>query len=212
MRGMMSRRLETDRLGRIVDISEIPVLIILFGWQVYRVAPSLAHSPYNLALLTADALPILVLLWGRSAAVGVSRSPADWLLAFFATAAPMFLAPGGDPAIPVGMGAGMLTVGLLINLAAKAWLWRSFGLVAANRGVRASGPYAVVRHPMYLSYAITQVAFIALNPTMTNVALSAAGFALQLLRLRAEEQLLVLDPVYREYMRVVPYRLAPGIF
>jgi protein-S-isoprenylcysteine O-methyltransferase Ste14 len=208
----MSRLQKAEYFGRAVDVAETLVLIILFGWQVRQVGQTLVHSPYNLALLTADALPILVLLWGRSAAVGVSRSPADWLLAFFATAAPMLLAPGGEPAIPIGMGAGMLSAGLLINVAAKIWLWRSFGLVAANRGVRATGPYAVVRHPMYLSYAITQVAFIALNPTATNIALSAAGFALQLLRLRAEEKLLISDPVYREYMRAVPYRLAPGIF
>jgi protein-S-isoprenylcysteine O-methyltransferase Ste14 len=37
---------------------------------------------------------------------------------------------------------------------ALAALGRSFGFVAADRGLRASGPYAMVRHPVYASYLL----------------------------------------------------------
>ena len=110
-------------------------------------------------------------------------------------------------------GRGVLMVlGLLINLYGKACLARSFGLVAANRGVRLSGPYRVVRHPIYAGNAVTQIAFVLVNPTLANLALCLAGLTLQVIRLQAEEKLLGQDPVYAEYMARVPYRLAPGLY
>lgn len=199
------------KFSRIVDGAEILVLGALLALQVWRVGPSLAHNPCNVAILVVDAAPLGV-LFVRRAAAEVSRSPADWLSAFAATAAPMFLTPGGAQTIPAVLGGALMVLGLAVCVCAKAWLWRSFGLVAANRGVRCSGPYAVIRHPMYLSYAITQVVFLALNATAANAMLFAACFALQLIRLRAEERVLSGDAAYRAYMQLVPYRLAPGLY
>lgn len=199
------------KFSRIVDWTEILGLTALLALQVWRVTPSLAQNPWNLTVLILDAMP-LGFLFMRRPAVEVSRSPADWLSAFTATAAPLLLAPGGEQTIPSLLGGAMMVLGLAVSLCAKAWLWRSFGLVAANRGVRRTGPYAVVRHPLYLSYVITQVAFLAMNATPANAALVAAGFGMQLIRLRAEERVLSGDAAYRAYMRAVPYRLAPGLF
>jgi protein-S-isoprenylcysteine O-methyltransferase Ste14 len=199
------------KLGWIITTAEFALLGLLLAWQAWRIGPSLGHSPYNLALLLADATPLGVLLFRRPAAE-MTRDPADWLSAFAATAAPMLLAPGGEAVVPAALGGAAMTLGLVVNLYAKAWLWRSFGLLPANRGVRMTGPYAVVRHPMYLSYAITQAGFLALNASTANACLVAAGMALQLIRLRAEERILVQDPSYRAYMALVPYRLAPGLF
>jgi protein-S-isoprenylcysteine O-methyltransferase Ste14 len=103
-------------------------------------------------------------------------------------------------------------LGLLVNLYGKACLARSFGIVAANRGVKRFGPYRVVRHPIYAGNAITQIGFLLGNPTPFNLALCLAGITLQVIRLQAEEKLLGQDPVYAEYMAKVPYRLAPGLY
>lgn len=199
------------KLGWIINGAEFTLLGLLLAWQAWRIGPSLGHSPYNLALLIADATPLGVLLFRRPAAE-MTRDPADWMSAFAATAAPLLLAPGGEAVVPAALGGAAMTLGLMVNLYAKAWLWRSFGLLPANRGLRMTGPYAVVRHPMYLSYAITQVGFLALNASTANACLVAACLALQIIRLRAEERLLVQDPSYRAYMVQVPYRLAPGLF
>ena len=56
-------------------------------------------------------------------------------------------------------------IGLAIVIAGKMTLGRSFGLMPANRGIVSSGVYRIVRHPIYLGYLITHVAFIFANPS-----------------------------------------------
>jgi protein-S-isoprenylcysteine O-methyltransferase Ste14 len=85
--------------------------------------------------------------------------------------------------------------------------------VEAGQKVVSSGPYAIVRHPMYagisLMYVATPVAlgsFWALIPAIFIVPLLVA-------RLRNEEQVLLRDlPGYAEYTQKVKYRLLPGIW
>ena len=105
----------------------------------------------------------------------------------------------------------MLT-GFAIQLSAKLTLRRSFGVVAANRGVKGSGPYRAVRHPMYAGYMLSQVSLFLAGPNLTNavilaVAWSAADRAHPRggadARRRAR---------YRDLMSRTPFRLVPGLF
>jgi protein-S-isoprenylcysteine O-methyltransferase Ste14 len=85
--------------------------------------------------------------------------------------------------------------------------------VEAGQKVVTTGPYAIVRHPMYagisLMYVATPVAlgsFWALIPAVFIVPLLVA-------RLRNEEQVLLRDlPGYAEYTQKVKYRLLPGVW
>jgi protein-S-isoprenylcysteine O-methyltransferase Ste14 len=85
--------------------------------------------------------------------------------------------------------------------------------VEAGQKVVSSGPYAIVRHPMYagisLMYVATPVAlgsFWALIPAVFIVPLLVA-------RLRNEEEVLLRDlPGYAEYTQKVKYRLLPGVW
>ena len=95
---------------------------------------------------------------------------------------------------------------------AKIALWRSFGILPANRGVKTGGPYRLLRHPMYAGYLVTHVGFLVGFPSMQNTALYAAAFAVQVGRLLREEAILKEDPVYRNYAARVRYRLIPGLF
>jgi protein-S-isoprenylcysteine O-methyltransferase Ste14 len=91
-------------------------------------------------------------------------------------------------------------------------LWRSFGLAAANRGVRAGGPYRLVRHPMYLGYFITELGFLLGNPDVSNIAICVVTWTAQLLRIREEEKFLLSDENYRDLVQRVPFRLLPGLY
>lgn len=43
----------------------------------------------------------------------------------------------------------------------RCWHWAGpFGFVAADRGLKTRGPYAVVRHPMYASYLLLQSGYV----------------------------------------------------
>ena len=183
----------------------------LLAWQAVRLAPTLVHDPANLALLISDGLPLALVLVRRPAQA-VTQSAADWFTAYAAALAPTLLTPGGHALVDTRLCGVLMILGLLLNFYGKASLARSFGLVAANRGVQRSGPYRVIRHPIYAGNAVTQVGFLLANPTVFNLALCLAGMTLQVVRLRAEEKLLGQDPVYADYMAKVPYRLAPGVY
>jgi len=103
-------------------------------------------------------------------------------------------------------------VGLLVVIAGKMSLGRSFGLIPANRGIVSTGLYRVVRHPIYLGYLITHIAFIASNPIPWNISLLATTDIALLLRAICEEKTLAQDDEYRAYQSRVRWRVLPGIF
>ena len=63
-------------------------------------------------------------------------------------------------------------------------------MAAANRGVKRDGPYRLVRHPIYLGYAVTWAGFVLLNAQIFNIALVAFACVMQVLRVLVEERLL----------------------
>ena len=75
----------------------------------------------------------------------------------------------------------------LIALASLGTLGRSFGIVAANRGVKTRGPYRLVRHPAYFGYLMSYLGYVAENPSFREprdwLCLSTA---FQLVRIREE--------------------------
>ena len=196
---------------RMIDWVEKTVILVLFMSLVARMGPTLAQHPFNALLLISDGL-VVGLMMTRRRTEAVSQAPMDWLLAFSATALPLLAIGGGTALVADWFGYGLMGLGVFVSLYAKAVLWRSFGLVAANRGVKVTGPYRLVRHPMYLGYILTQVGFMLLYPIWSNVGIYAGAFALQLLRMRAEESLLSQDPSYAAYMKTTRFRLIPGLY
>jgi protein-S-isoprenylcysteine O-methyltransferase Ste14 len=159
----------------------------------------------------SEGLVVLFVLIRRPAAT-LSMRLRDWLLAITATALPMLVKPGGVPFVHVDIASGLVILGIAIQLSAKLVLRRSFGVVAANRGVKRSGPYMLVRHPMYLGYMVTHVGMLMLSPLWWNAALYAAAWIAQVARLMAEERLLLQDEAYQAYAGQVRHRLIPGVF
>ena len=196
---------------RMIDWVEKTVILVLFMGLFARIGATLGQHPFNVLLLVSDGIVVVMMILRRRTEA-VSQLPIDWLLALAATAAPLMAMGGGHALVSDLVGYSLMAAGLFISLYAKVALWRSFGLVAANRGVKSSGPYRLVRHPMYLGYTITQVGFVLLNPVWTNFALYGSAFLLQILRLRAEEDLLSQDPAYAAYMKLTRFRLVPGVF
>lgn len=103
-------------------------------------------------------------------------------------------------------------VGLLVAASSLGVLRHSFGLVAANRGIKTTGLYRVVRHPAYFGYFITWFGYAGENPTFRNFALLGVATGFQLLRIRQEEAVLSLDAGYRSYRARVRHRLVPFVY
>jgi protein-S-isoprenylcysteine O-methyltransferase Ste14 len=105
-----------------------------------------------------------------------------------------------------------IAAALLMVYARVTFGRRSFH-AAANPtagGLVTSGPYAVLRHPIYAAILYFTWAAIADHPSWISVGGGALITAGALVRMRLEEQMLVVRyPEYRDYMRrtrrVIPY-------
>jgi protein-S-isoprenylcysteine O-methyltransferase Ste14 len=110
---------------------------------------------------------------------------------------------------------GFVLIGYLIFvwvLTVNSYLSRTVE-VDAGQTVVSTGPYGLVRHPMYFGVTIMYLAsplalgsYWALIPASLVIPLLAA-------RLRNEEQVLLRDlPGYEAYRQKVKYRLLPGVW
>jgi protein-S-isoprenylcysteine O-methyltransferase Ste14 len=163
-------------------------------------------------LLPSEGLVVVFLIFRRRT-TSISLCWKEWLLALLATLAPMLVEPGtGLALVSPALAAVVFLGGLVVQIHAKITLGRSFGCVPAHRGLKLSGPYRFVRHPMYAGYLVSHIAFLLVNPTWRNLAAYTVCYALQIPRLIAEEHLLQRDRNYREYQTNVKSRLIPGVF
>jgi len=154
---------------------------------------------------------IVVVTLMRSMPKEVSISPYEWTIALTATLLTLFLRPATEmhdiPALYI-----VQLFGITISIMGIFSLNKSFGVVAANRGVKTSGMYRFVRHPVYAGYFLSVSAFCAQNPTRDNLIIMAISLAMQVLRIIAEENFLQRDAAYVEYMKNTRYRLLPYIW
>ena len=203
-----ARWLTPARLDRLEQIA-IVILWVLLVRRVYDSTNPLAP----LILVGETAVVIFVVL--RRPTEAISLRLGDWLLAITATFTPLLIQPADTPAalhalIPLGV--GLAVAGNAVQLAAKLFLRRSFGIAPANRGIKTGGMYKLVRHPMYAGYLLIHIGILLLMPTVFNFLIYAISWSAQIPRLLAEERLLREDPAYRDFMTKTRWRLIPGIF
>jgi protein-S-isoprenylcysteine O-methyltransferase Ste14 len=161
----------------------------------------------------AAQLWVVVAYLVRRPATAVTTRPGDWLLAFGGTFGGVLLRPSGlHDALGVSLGTVLQSAGLLLAAAAFVALGRSFGFAAADRGLAASGPYRVVRHPLYVAYALLQLGYLAQSLSPANIAVVALVLSCDVGRALVEERLLSASAPYRAYRAQVHWRLVPGLW
>jgi protein-S-isoprenylcysteine O-methyltransferase Ste14 len=205
---------QTSRHAFSLDLLEKVVVVALLVTLASRLIPSAIETGHyqNWFLLLAEGCVVFFVLF-RRATMNISLRPLDWALGFGGTLAPMLVIASSDtPVVPLALCSFLIVGGMLFQVYAKFTLRRSFGVIAANRGVKVSGPYRFMRHPMYAGYAITHVGFFLSGPNYWNFAVYGIALALNVSRILAEERVLMADPVYQEFGRKVRYRLVPYIF
>ena len=194
----------------VLDRIEQVVIVVLWIFLVQRV--EISGNPYApLLLLSETAVVVFTLI--RRPTTNLSMNLGDWLLATTATYAGLLIIPGVMlvPALaPIGV--TLAVAGNLVQAWAKLVLRRSFGVAPANRGIKITGPYKIVRHPMYAGYALVHMGVMILMFSPINMVIYAIGWWAQILRILAEERLLSQDPEYADYMTKVRWRLIPGLF
>jgi protein-S-isoprenylcysteine O-methyltransferase Ste14 len=143
----------------------------------------------------------------------VSHRIESWLLAAGGTFGGLLLRPNAShPQWGVQAGFGLQLAGLVIVIVSLLALGRSFGFVAADRGLKTRGPYAVVRHPVYASYLLIQAGYVLQSVSVRNIAIFAFVSACNIGRALAEERLLADSVAYRTYQEHVKWRLIPFLW
>ena len=92
------------------------------------------------------------------------------------------------------------------------FLGRSFSVTPQARKLVTGGPYAVVRHPLYLGEAIATVGVLIPYVSPLTVSLFALQLVCQIFRMQLEEQVLSRAfPEYEQY-KARTARLLPGVY
>ena len=174
--------LPTRKLSRVMllDIFERAVIVIVFGHFAFVMltAPEATASILGVILVASESIPVVLVLTRRQSET-LSDKPVDWLLGLTGSIFPLLAVPvGGDALVPVGVCGAIMLIGFCVQISAKLILGRSFGVIAANRGIRVTGPYRIVRHPIYVGYTIIHVGFLLSSPSLWNVILYSAVLAI----------------------------------
>ena len=193
-----------------VDLGERVFVVLLAIPFLAAFVEAIPRRPHLILLLLSEGLAVALILLRKRGDVCVRAVPV--LTAFVATALPLMIRPGGIALIPPLASTVMMMAGLCVSIAAKIYLNRSFGLVAANRGIKVGGPYRIVRHPMYLGYFINQFGFLSACLSLTNLGIYLVTWACQLVRVHEEEIVLQQDSSYRQFAGRVTAKLLPGVY
>ena len=166
----------------------------------------------GLLLLISESLVVVFTLARRPALI-VDRAVGAAIVTAMSIAGPVLLRTAKVPGVlPDVATMAISAIGLMIVIASKITLGRSFGIVPANRGVVVGGPYCVVRHPIYAGYVVTHVAFVCAHPTGWNIALVLATDTALMIRALYEERVLAKDRKYQTYCERVAWHVVPGVF
>lgn len=196
-----------DRGEKILFAVIFAIFFVEFSWSFIN-EPNVVTGLY-----LADQTLVMLFLLFRRPAQQISSRPLDYLIAAAGTLLPLAaVPPSSDPIAPMWLCALLLMAGLLLHLAAKLSLRRSFGIVAADRGIKVEGPYRFVRHPMYLGYMLVHLALLLAGPLWWNAAVFAVTWITFLLRISAEERVLSHNDDYRAFQGKTRFRLFPGLY
>lgn len=100
--------------------------------------------------------------------------------------------------------------GYALILWSLAFLGPRFGVTPADRGLVSSGPYACLRHPMYLGELLLRTVFIfTAQERFSALLIAAALVIIQVERIRREEGIIA---GYTQYQEKVRWRLLPYVW
>lgn len=106
----------------------------------------------------------------------------------------------------------LIIVGVSFASYTMFYLGRSFSIMPQARTLVTSGPYAIVRHPLYLGEGLAIVGMSMQYFSPLAAVIVAMQFAFQIQRMKNEEKLLMRQfPEYRDYMTRTA-RVVPGVY
>jgi protein-S-isoprenylcysteine O-methyltransferase Ste14 len=198
----------------VTDLAARAVVAGLFSFLSINLIANFLETGHvtGLLLLTSESLVVVLTLLRRRTGL-VDRSAAGVVMTAMSMTGPYMVRAGSvAPLLSDSVTASVSMLGLLLVIVGKVSLGRSFGIAPANRGVVMSGPYLLVRHPIYAGYLVTHVAFLVSQPGTWNIAVLGLADAALVARALIEERVLRADADYQSYCQRVGWHFVPGVF
>ena len=165
----------------------------------------------SLGLVFINTLLVLLFITRRESNE-TSHHVLDWIIPILTVVLSLTLRPHPGTHSVVNISAAFIQfLGIIATLISLLSLGRSFGIIPANRKIKLSGFYKMVRHPVYASEMLFYLGFLLGNFTVLNLLITILIFSGQVWRALSEEKLLSKDNQYSGYMQDVKYRFLPGI-
>ena len=119
---------------------------------------------------------------------------------------PVVLLGGSPPSMGlVVAGSCLIAIGCVLSAYVLTWLGRSFSIMADARRLVTGGPYAIVRHPLYVTEALAVLGIALLNWSLIVVIAFVIHCCLQYRRMQNEEEVLrAAFPEYAAYAERTP--------
>jgi len=125
----------------------------------------------------------------------------------------LFFSPRTDLPLSVQVAASVLVlIGNAFAVMILLRLGRSFSIIPEGRRLVTTGPYKIVRHPLYLAEAVATLGALINFLSPWALVLVAVQMAFQLVRIHYEER--VLRETFPEYAKYAKHtaRLIPGVY
>jgi protein-S-isoprenylcysteine O-methyltransferase Ste14 len=169
----------------------------------------------NHALLVCSYAMLVFLYLIRSVAKSTTRSFLTKTIAVVATflpfTIPLLSRPSDNPNVLI-LSSLITILGMAIVLYSLGTLGRSFSIIPQARGLVQSGPYGLVRHPVYLGELISILGVVLARLSAIAMTIYCLLIALLIYRALKEERLLVdIYPEYEAYC-LKRARFIPGVF
>ena len=199
------------KLNLIVDLAERTILLILYARFVLIFCHAFQYNPIQILPMIQGTIIIAFVVF-RPFGGSILISPYAMSIALIGTMLTLFVNPVGYRPEYASIGGTMMVFAICMGVVAKLYMNRRWGFLVANRGVQTKGPYAFVRHPVYIAYIIGDIGFLIANPSLWNASILLLQAFFLILRIFEEEKFLSLDPDYRTYKERVRYRLIPKVY
>jgi protein-S-isoprenylcysteine O-methyltransferase Ste14 len=180
-----------DRAGTMYLVNRIlTVAFFAFLVAIYAIRSKAIAKDHNPVAVVA-ALTGSFVLYGLFLIPGQGRSTNVWVLA------------GSDLCLAIGM---------ILALYSLTYLGKRFSIVPEARGLVTTGPYQLVRHPIYLGEIIAGVGLVLPTLFSLHLLLFAVFLGAQIARTTFEER--ILRATYPQYEAYAAHtrRLIPFVF
>jgi protein-S-isoprenylcysteine O-methyltransferase Ste14 len=227
--GRSSLLAELRRGTKAYDLMAAIPLVVLYGVGAIEQFRQIGHNLAAFQLAQPDftltirllsqiavslfSLLIIVLLFARTPPKGSARGLAPRAMAFLGTylMTALLLLPRRELAGPaLTISTAFVLGGMAFAVYALFFLGRSISVMAEARRLVTGGPYAMVRHPLYLGEEIAAVGAVMRFFSSWAILILVLQIACQLYRMHCEEQILAdTFPEYGPYkartFRILPY-------